>query len=154
MRRNLGGHTDGNAGGTIEQYKRQACRHELGLSEGAVIVGQEVDGATVKLGQKQLGDGRQAALGVTHRCRAVPVARAEVALAIYQWVTQREVLGNAHHRVIYAGIAVRVIFTNYIAHHACRLDVLGRRRQPHLVHRIKNAPLYRLETVFDLGQGA
>jgi hypothetical protein len=85
----------------------------------------EVHGAAVDLAQQQFGDRRQAALGVAHRRGAVAVARAEVALAVDQRIAQREVLRHAHHGVIDAGVAVRVIFADHVADHARALDMLG-----------------------------
>jgi hypothetical protein len=154
VRRDFGGHADGDARSAVQQHDRQACRHQLRLGHRAVVVGDEIHRAAIDLAQQQVGEGRQAAFRVAHRRRAVAVARTEVALAVDQRIAQREVLRHAHHGVIDAGIAVRVILADHVADHARALDVLGAGGKPHLVHRMQDAALHRLEAVLDLRQGA
>ncbi len=154
VRRDLGGHADGDARGTVQQHHRQARRHQLRLGHRAVVVGDEVHRAAIDLPQQQVGEGRQAAFGVAHRRGAVAVARAEVALAIDQRIAQGEILRHAHHGVIDAGVAVRVVFADHVADHPRALDVLGAGGQPHFVHCMQDAPLHRLHAVFHLRQRA
>jgi hypothetical protein len=58
---------------------------------------------------------RQARLGVAVGRRRVAVDRAEVALAVDERVAHREVLREADHRVVDAGVAVRVVLAEHVA---------------------------------------
>ena len=42
----------------------------------------------------------------------------------------------------------------HVTYNACRFGVLNAGLQPHFVHHMQNAPLHRLLTVFDIGNGA
>ena len=126
--------------------------HRLGLR--AVVVGPEVDGALLDLGQHLVGDARQAALGVAHRRGAVAVERAEVARAVDQRIAQRERLRHAHQRLVERGVAVRVVVAHHVADHLRALAVLGVGGQVLLPHRVEDAALHRLEAVAHVGQRA
>jgi hypothetical protein len=122
-------------GRAVDQQVRDAGRQDRRFFFLAVVVGLEVDGVLVDVGQQFAGDLVQAALGVTHRRGAVAVDRTEVALAVDQRVAQREVLGHAHQRVVDRRIAVRVVLTHRFADHARALDVRAVPHVVHLVHR-------------------
>ena len=47
---------------------------------------------------------------------------------------------------------MRMIFTEHIAHHAGRLDRLGRHRQGHAMHGVQDAPLHRFHAIAQIGQ--
>ena len=47
-----------------------------------------------------------------------------------------------------------VVFAQYIAHGAGRLLVLGRLSESQLTHGVYDAPLYWLQTIANMGQGA
>ena len=142
VRRDLGGHGHGNARGAVEQDHRQPRRQQLRLGGRAVVVGHELHRTLVDLVKQQAGVLCEPCLGVTHGSRTVPIARTEVALAIDQRVAQAEVLRHAHHRIVGGGIPMRVIFAQHVTHHPGRLDRLGGRPQPHLVHGKQDAPLH------------
>ncbi|MCY1230828.1 hypothetical protein D9M72_432590 [compost metagenome] len=154
VRRDLGRHAHRDARGAVEQDERQPRRQQPGLLHRAVVVRDEVDRALVDLVEQQPRDRRQPRFGVAHRRRAVAVARAEVALAVDQRVAQREVLRQAHQRVIGGLVAMRVELAQHIADHARGLDRLGVGAQAHLMHREQDAPLHRLLAVGHLGQRA
>ena len=90
---------------------------------GAVVVGAEVYGFFVDVGQQFVGDARHADFGITHGCGVVAVYRAEVALAVYQHIAHGEVLRHAHDGVVYGDVAVRVVFTNHIADNTRRFFI-------------------------------
>ncbi len=154
VRRDFGGQAHRDARGAVEQHEGQARRQQLRLLERAVVVRHEVDRALVDLVEQQLRDRREARFRVTHRRRAVAVARAEVALAVDQRVAHREVLRQAHQRVVGRLVAVRVVLAEHVAHHARRLHGLGVVAQAHLVHREQDPALHRLLAVADVGQRA
>ncbi len=152
VRGDLRRHAHGDARCAVEQHERQPRRQQPGLIHRAVVVGDEVDRALVEFLEQQARDRRQARFGVAHGRRAVAVARAEVALAVDQRVAQREVLRQAHQRVVRRLVAVRVVLAEHVADHARRLHRLGIGAQAHLVHREQDAALHRLLAVGHLGQ--
>ena len=87
-------------GGAVDEQVRQLGREHRRLHARAVVVLDEVDRVLVDVGQHLGGDGRHARLGVAHGRGGVAVDGAEVALAVDQRVAQREVLGQAHERVV------------------------------------------------------
>ena len=66
MRRNVGGHTHGDTGGTIDQQGRHTGRQYIGDLLGVVVVGNEIDGFFFKIGQQLVGDLGHPHFGVTH----------------------------------------------------------------------------------------
>ena len=99
-------------------------------------------------------DLRHAYLGVTHRRRGIAIDRTEIALAVDQHVTHRERLRHAHDGVIHRGIAMWVIFTDYVTDHARRFLVGLVVIVTQLVHRVQYTPVHRFEAVANVRQGA
>ena len=120
----------------------------------AVVVGPEVDRVRVDVAQHLGGDPREARLRVAHGRRRVVVDRAEVALAVDQRVALREVLRQAHERVVDRGVAVRVERAHHVADDARALAVRAVRLEARLVHRVEHAAVHRLEAVAHVGQRA
>ncbi len=150
VRRYVGGHADGNAGGAVEQQVRQACRHPGRLFQGAVEVRGPVGGALVDFAQQDFGDRGQFGFGVAHRReRFGVVGGTKVALAFDQRVAVRERLGHQHQRFVAGAVAVRMVLTNDVADGARGLLRLGGGVQPQLAHRVDDAALHRLEAVAD-----
>ena len=115
VRRNVGRHTDRNAGAAVDEQVRNPARQDQRLFLAAVVIGAEIDRLFVYIGQQLVADFRHADFGVTHRRRVVAVDRAEVALAINKHVAQRKMLRHAHDGVINRRVAVRVVFTDHVA---------------------------------------
>jgi len=76
------------------------------------------------------------------------------ALPVDQRIAQREILREAHERVVRRLVAVRVVFTEHVAHHARRLHRLRVGTETHFVHREQDAALHRLLAVADVRQRA
>ena len=68
-------------------------------------------------------DARHSNFGVTHGRRRIAIHRAEVSLPVDQHETHRKRLRHPHQRVINGGVAMRVIFTDYIADNAGRFFI-------------------------------
>ena len=152
VRRDVGSHAHGDAGGAVDEQVGQLGRQHRRLHAGAVVVLDEVDGVLVDVGQQLGRDGRHARLGVAHGRRRVAVDGAEVALAIDQRVAQREVLGQADERVVEGLVAVRVVLAHHLADDRGALAVRGARGQAHLVHRVEDPAVDRLEAVAHVRQ--
>ena len=97
---------------------------------------------------------RHARFGVPVSRRRIAVDRAEVALPVNQRVAQRKRLRHAHHRVVHRGVAVRMILAEHLADHLGALHVLAVVQQAHVVHRVQNAAVHRLQAVAHVGQRA
>ena len=123
VRRNIGRHAHRDTGRTVHQQIGEARREYQGLVFGTVVVGSEVDGFLVQVGDQLMGDFRHADLGVTHRRRVVAVHRTEVTLSVHQRVAQREILRHTHDGVIYRCVAVRMVLTDHVADDTRRLLV-------------------------------
>ena len=154
VRRNIGGHADGNTCRAIDQQIGQFAGQYQRLFLAAVVVGAEIDGFLVDIAQHFVRDFRQANFGISHGCSAVTIHRSEVALAIYQHVAQREILGHANDGVIHRKVAVRVVFTNHVAHDTGRLFVGSIPVVVELVHGKEHAPVYGFEAIPCIGQSS
>ncbi len=145
--RDVGGHPHGDPGGPVHQQVGQPRRQHDGLLKRPVEVGREVHRVALDIGQRLLGDGRQAGLRVAHRRRRVVVDGAEVALAVHQRVAHGELLGHAHHRLVHGVVAVGVVLAQHFAHDSGRLPVGGAGAYAHVMHGVEDAALHRLQAV-------
>ncbi len=154
VRRDVGGHAHGDAGGAVDQQIRKPRRHDRRLGFGPVVVGHEIDGFFLDVGEQLAGDARHAHFGVTHGGRGVAVHGAEVALTIHQQVAQRKILRHADQRVVHGVVAVRVVFTDDVTDHTggllvCLVPVVAQ-----LTHGMQDAAMNGLEAVTNVGQRA
>ena len=154
VRRDVGGHADGDAAGAVDHEVRHAAGQHSGLAPRLVVVGHPVDRVGVEVAQHLGGDAAEAGLRVAHGRRRVALDRAEVALAVDQRVAHVEVLGHAHQGGIDDGLAVRVVVTGGVAGDLGALAVLLAGRQAEVVHGHEDAPLAGLEAVAHVRQGA
>ncbi len=154
MRRDVGGHADGDARGPVEQQVGQAGRQHGRLLQRAIEVVHEIDGVLVDIGEQLLGHLRQAGLGVAHRRRRIAIDRAEVALTVDQHVAHGEVLRHARHGVVHGGVAVRVVLAQHLADDSGGLAVGRGRPHAHVVHGVQDPPMNGLEPVTGVGQSA
>ncbi len=154
VRRDVGGHADGDAGAAVDEEVGNPGGEDRGFERGLVVVGGEVDGVGVDVGQHLASDASEAALGVTHGGGRVAIDGAEVALAIDHWITQAEVLREADHGVVDGGVAVGMVVAHDVADDLGGLGVLLVELQAHLRHAVEDAAMDGLEAVADVGQGA
>jgi hypothetical protein len=96
VRRDVRGHADRDAGGTVDQQVRDTRRQDRRFQFLLVVVRREVDGFLVDVGEQLVRELGHARFGVTHRRGGIAVDRTEVALAVDQQVAQRERLRHAH----------------------------------------------------------
>jgi hypothetical protein len=154
VRRDVGRHADGDTASTVDDEVGDARRENRGLEGGFVVVGSEVDGVGVDVSEHLTGDAGEARLGVPHGGRWVAIDGAEVALAVYEGVAERERLRQADHGVVNGRIAVGVVVTHDVADDLGRLGVFLVELEAHLLHSIEDAAVHGLEAVADVGQGA
>ncbi|KAF1057381.1 MAG: hypothetical protein GAK45_02458 [Pseudomonas citronellolis] len=155
VRRHVGGHAHGDAGGAVEQQIGQPRWQHGRLVHRAVEVRHPVRGALAQLGEQGFGITRQTCLGVAHRGEGLRIVRCTpVALAVDQRVAIGERLRHQHHGFVAGRIAVRMVLAEHVAHRPRGLLVLGIGVQAQLAHGVDDAPLYRLQAVADMRQGA
>ena len=154
VRRDVGGHADGDAGGAVDEQVGEAGRHDQRLDGGVVEVGPPLDGLLVDVGEQPVGQLLQPRLGVAVGGGRVAVDRAEVALAVDERVAQVPVLHQADQGVVDRGVAVRVVLLQHLADHAGALGVALVVVQPLGVHRVEDAAVHRLQAVAHVGERA
>ncbi len=152
--RDVGGHADGDSIGAVDEQGGNARGQDGGLDRGVVEVGDEVDRVLVDVGQQLGGDGGEAGFGVTVGGGRIAIDGAEVSLAVDEAVAQGKILRHAHGGVVDRGVAVRMVFAQDLADDLGALDVLAIVQQAHVMHGVENAPMDRLQSVADVGQGA
>jgi hypothetical protein len=154
MRRDVGRHAHGDAAGAVDEQVWRAGGQVLGLLRGVVVVGAEVDRVLLEFVEQLFGEGGQARLGVTHRCRRVVIYRAEVALAVNEHGAHRKRLRHANERVVDRRIAMRVVVAHHFADDLGGLAVTAVRAQSGLEHAVQDASLHGLQAVAHIGQRA
>ena len=152
MRRNLGRHTDGDTAGAVDEKIREAAREHDRLLETVVVVGDEIDGFLVDVGEHIHRDLAHSGFCVTVSSRRVAVYGAEVSVTVDEHIAHGEVLGKTHHRIIYGRVAVGVIGTQHGTDGVGALVVGLRRVKTSLVHGVENPSVDRLETVAHIGK--
>ncbi len=151
---NIGGHTHGNPGRTVGQQMRKGRGHNHGFFQSAVIIGAKIDGIFSQAVHQAFSNRRQPRLGISRCSRIIAVNIAKISLPINQRIAHIEILRQTRHRIINRGIPMRVIVAHHIARDFGRLAKASRRCQPQLAHRIKNAPMHRLQSVARIWQSA
>ena len=154
VRRNVGGHADGDAGRAIDQQVRNPGRHDRRFSLGTVVVRNEIDGVLVDVCQQFAGDARHPDFGVAHGGRRVAVHGTEVALPVHQQVAHRERLGHAHDGVVDRRVAVRVVLADDVADDAGGLLVGLGVVVAQFPHGVQDPPVHGLQAVPHVRQGA
>ena len=152
VRRNVGRHSDGDAGRTIDEEVRELRREDERFFFLAVVVRAEIDGFLVDVGEQFGGDAFEAALGVPHGRRVVAVDRAEIALAVDQRVAEAEVLGHPDQGVVDGIVTVRVVLAHDVTDDTGALHVRAIPLDVRLVHREQDPAMDRLQPVPHIGQ--
>jgi hypothetical protein len=152
VRRDVGGHADGDARGAVDQQVRHPCGQHRRLLLALVVIRREVDGLAVDVGQQFVRQARHPHLGVTHRGGQIAVDRAEIALPVDQQVAHRERLRHAHDGVVDGDVPVRVILADHVADDARGFLVRTVIVVAELAHRVQHAAVHRLESVAHVRQ--
>ena len=153
MGRDIGGHTYGNAGGTVDQQIGEHFDENAGFFPALIEVGIPVHGVLFDIPEHLVGNPAQTRLRITVGCRGIAIHAAEVAVAVHQHIAHGEILGQAHQGVIHGRVAVGVIPAQHVAHAGGGLLEGAVRGQIVLVHGVENAPVHGLQSVPHVGQG-
>ena len=154
VRRHVRRHTDRDAVTAVYQQVRETRGQHGGLLLRAVEVRLEIDRVLVDVAHHFHCHLRKTRFGVTHRRRAVAVGGTEVALPLDERIARVEILRKTHHRVVYGGIAVRMVFTHAVADdtRALTRGLVG--RDAELFHGVQDAAVHRLHAVAHIGERA
>ena len=151
--RDVRGHAHRDALVAVDEQVGEPARQHDRLFVARVVAGLEVDGALVDAREHLGGQQAQPALGVALRGGRVG-RRAEVAVLVDEHVREREVLAEAHQRVVDRGVAVRVEPTHDVADDARALHERAVGPQARVVHRPEDAAVHRLQAVAHVGERA
>ena len=152
VRRDVGRHADGDARRAVDQQVRDLGRQDRRLQLLAVVIGYEIDGFLVDIGQHLGGDSFQPAFGIAVRSRSVTVDRAEIALTVDQRIAQRKILHHPHQRLVGRAVAVRMVFAEHVADDARAFDVRPIPNGIGLMHRKQHAAMHGFEAVAHVRQ--
>ena len=154
MGRDVGGHTHGDSGSSVNEQIRDGSRHDNRLGTIFIVRRLVVDGIFFKIRHHRRAHVSEAGLGITHGGGSIPFDRAEVTLTVDQGFTHRPWLGHIHEGGINGTIAVRMIFTHRLTHDTGTLEVsLGRGQGKVMMHRIEQSSLRWLQAITRIGQG-
>ena len=129
VRRNIGRHTDRDAGRAIEQQIRHASGQYRRLFHRTIEIRHPVGRAVTELLEQNLGVTREFRLGVTHRRERLRIVlRTPVTLSIDDGVAIRKRLRHQHHRLVARRIAVRMELADHVTHGTRGFLVLGNSR--------------------------
>ena len=154
MRRDVGRHADRDARRAVYQKVGETGGEHERLLPLLVEVRAEIHCVFLNIRQHMIGDPGHAGFGVTVGRRGVAVHRAKVAVAIDQRIVQGKRLRQAHQRVVYRSVAVRMIAAEHVTDRGRGLAVGLVRGQAVLIHRVQDAAVDRLEAVAHVGQRA
>ena len=154
VRRNVGGHADGDAGGAVDEQVGNARGQDDRLFFAFIEIGNEIDGFLFDVREHFFGDFRKARFGVTHGRRRIAVDGAEISLAVDERVAHVEILREADEGVVDGRVAVRMEFAEDFADDLGALAVGLGGGEAQLVHAEEDAAVHGLEAVADVGEGA
>ena len=153
VRRDVGGHADGDPTGAVHEQVREAAGQDDRLLLVPVEVRDEVDGLGLDVAQHLHRHGRETRLRVAVRGRRIAVDGAEVPVPVDERVSQRPVLGHPNEGVVDGLIAVRVVLLQHVADDRGALAVGAVGAVPGLEHRPQDPLVDRLQPVADVGEG-
>ena len=145
VRRDVGRHADGDAGGAIGEQVGEIAGEHRGLLLAAVVVRAEVDGVLVDAVEQLRRDLGQPRLGVAVGGGVIAVDIAEIALAVDQRIADGEVLREAGKRVVDRLIAVGMEVAHGVADDLGAFAKLALRLEPELAHGVEHAPVHGLQ---------
>ena len=154
VRRHVGGHTHGDARGTVDQQVRYTGRHHGRFLQCIVKIVGEIHRLLVEVLHHLLAYLLQAGLRITHGRGTVTVHRAEVTLTVHQRIAHGPVLSHTDQGAIYGRVTMRMIFTKHLTYNSRGFLIRFVRRVSKLHHSVKNTPVDRLETITHIREGA
>ena len=150
MRRNIGGHTYGNALSPIYHKIGKSGGKNTGFFFRLIKVRNKIHSIFIDIGCHLHGYFGKSCLCVTHGGGTVTVYGPKVSMPVYQRITGGPFLGQINQGTVYRGITVWVIFTHGITYDTGTLSVRLIRAVIELNHRMKNSSLNRFQSIPDI----
>jgi hypothetical protein len=119
VRRDVGGHADGDAGAAVDEQVGEGGRKHRG-SVRLVVVGDEIHGVLLHVLHEDGAEVAQARLGVPHGGGGIALDRAEVALAVDEHFAHGPRLGHVDEGGVDGLVAVRVVVAHRFAARSSR----------------------------------
>ena len=151
VRGDVGGHTDRDAGRTIDEEVGEPSRHHHRFVTLPRVVWGPVHRVFADALQQVGSEWSHPRLGIPHRSRRV-INGAEVPLRIDERVAHREVLAEPDHGVIHRFRRVWVVPTDDVTYHARRLAVRSAGSDTRVMHRIQDSAMHRLQPIAHIGK--
>ncbi len=152
VRRDRGRHAHGNARRAVGEQVRERRREDDRLLLGAVIGLAKIDRVLVDPVEQARCDPGKLGLGISHGGGVIAVDIAEIALAVDQRIAHREILGEAHQRVVDRLVAMGVILTDDVADDAGAFLEAALRIEPELQHGVEQPAMHGFEAIAHIGQ--
>src|SRR5262249_59081606 len=135
---------DRDARGAVGKEVGEVGREHLWLLRAPVVVGPEVDGVLIDAIEQPRRNLGHARFGVALGRWVIAVDIAEIALAIYQRVADREILRETRERVVDRLIAMRMGVAHGVADDFREFAVLALWAEPQRLHGVKQTGGQRL----------
>ena len=152
VRRDVGGHADGDAGGSVDQKIGVTRWKYCGFLLCLVKVGNKIHGIFADIRQQFHGDSAQPCLCISHGRSSVSVYGAEITVSVNQRITGGPLLSHIYQCSVDGTVSMGMVFTHGIAYDTGALSVRLVGTIVQLDHGIKNSSLNRLETVSYIGK--
>ena len=154
MGRDIGSHTHGNTRGTVYQQVRETGGKHGGFLAAVIVVGDEVHGLLVDIGEHLHADLAHFGLGITIRSRGIAVHRTEVAVTVHEGISHGEILCQTHQGLIHRAVTMGMIAAQHVTDGGSALFIGLIGGEVILILRIQNSPVNRFQTVTDIGKGS
>ena len=149
--RDIGRHAHCDSRRAIGEQVGETCRKNHRLFHLTIKIFGEVHGFAVDISQHFHRKRVQPSLGIPIGRRRIAVDGSEITLTVHQGVTERKILGHAHHRLVDRAVSVGVVVLEDLADYTHGFLVGAAGKQSFLVHRIQNATMNRLQAIANIG---
>ena len=147
MRSHVGSHTDSDTRRSVQQKKRSLGRQHCRLRNRVIEVKLEIYGILFHVPEDIVSQFLQFGLGVSHGSDRVTVHGTEVTLTEYERISLVPVLCQTSHRVINAGVSMRVELAKHLTDNSGRLLSRSCIIQAKAFHSEKHTSLHRFQTI-------
>ena len=144
MRRNIGGETNRDATGWIDNGRNTSWQI-VRLDDFRILLvsWMQRNSITFHIGHEGFSQRRKAHLCIAIGSWGITILTTHVALPFDERVTQGERLGHTYGGIIDGGITMGMIVSQDEANHLCTLDCWTARQVTGLAHTRQDSPLYR-----------
>src|SRR5207253_1810653 len=147
VRRDIGGHADGDPGSAVNEQIRKRSWKNCRLGARLVVIRDKIDRVLLHVGHERSAEMRHACFGITHGSRRIAFHRSKIALPIDQPLAHRPGLRHVDESGVNHCFAVRMIITARVAADFCAFAMLSPRKEREIMHGKENPTLRWFESV-------